>query len=547
MASGGRLTYSYDDAGRQAGITDPLGRKQSFGYAEDGNPTTVTDTRGITATTTFDARNLPSATIYSDSTPALGYTYDTAGQRKTVTDGTGTRTYGYDSDGRLTSVTPSAAKGTFAYTYDDDGRITSRAQDYIAGAALDWSGAVQTASADLNGDGVTDVIRTDAKNGIRTYLGRPDGTFTVGATLTGTGTGFTQILPIDFTGDGKTDLLAIDKSTGHLYRSNGNGSGGLAAPADLGTGWGVMTLTAGDFNGDGKQDFLAVSSSANEMYFYPGKGDGTFGTRTDVGAGWAAYRLVSLDYNGDGKLDVLAVNPSDGHLYFYPGKGDGTFGTRTDLGAGWGSMYLTPGDFNGDGKTDFLARDTANNKLRFYPANGTGGFGTYILQADDWTPYGQPLTGTYDAGTTRDIVAVDTSDHLRLWRGDGAGHLTGAAVATAPASGQKTTYGYDDSRATSQNGPAGKLAYGYDQAGDLTSTTLPAANGYTEKRSYDNAGRLTSIGSVKGSSTLANWQLTLDDAGQPPPRGRQGPAGAQRARHPRRLRQGARRQVEDRR
>ncbi|MFF1309026.1 FG-GAP-like repeat-containing protein [Streptomyces sp. NPDC058307] len=417
-SNGHTTTYAYDDAGRQKSVTDPLGRKQSFGYDPDGNTTTVTDARGITATTAFDARNLPSATTYSDSTPALGYTYDTAGQHKTVTDGTGTRTYGYDVDGRLKSVTPSAGKGAFAYTYDDDGRITSRAQDYTAGAALDWSGALQTASADLNGDGVTDVIRTDAKNGIRTYLGRPDATFAAGATITGTGTGFTQILPIDFTGDGKTDLLAIDKSTGHLYRYNGNGSGGLAEPADLGTGWGVMTLTEGDFNGDGK--------------------------------------------------------------------------------------------------TDFLARDTANNKLRLYPANGTGGFGTYILQADDWTPYGQPLAGTYDAGTTRDIVAADTSGHIRLWRGDGAGHLTGASVATAPASGQKTTYGYDDdSRQTSQTGPAGAVTYAYDQAGNLTTTTLPAANGYTEKRSYDNAGRLTSVGSVKGTTTLANWQLTLDDTGQP--------------------------------
>ncbi|MFJ2633319.1 FG-GAP-like repeat-containing protein [Streptomyces sp. NPDC087422] len=514
--NGHTTTYGYDDAGRQNGVTDPLGHKQSVEFDQDGNPAKVTDARGIVSTTAFDGRGLATGTTYSDSTPAVAFTYDATGQRKTVTDSLGTRTDGYNENGQLTSVAPSAGKGTFAYTYDDAGQLSSRAQDYTAGAALDWSGATQTVTADLNGDGLTDVIRTDAHDTIRTYLGRQDGTFSTGSTLTGTGTGFSQVLPIDYTGDGKVDLLAIDKSTGHLFRYNGDGSGGFAAAFDLGQGWGVMTLTAGDFNGDGKQDFLAVSSSANAMYFYPGNGTGGFGARTTVGPGWATYRLISLDYNSDGKQDVLAINSGDGHLYFYPGKGDGTLNTRTDLGGGWNPMYLVPGDFNKDGKTDFLARDTTNNKLRFYPATGTGGFGTYILQTADWTTFGTPAPGQFNAGTTLDIVATDTSNHLRLFSGDNAGHLTGATIVTAPATGSRTDYTYDDDgRQTSQKSGGGTTNFGYDQTGNLTSTVMPGANGYTEKRSYDRDGRMTAIGSTKGATTLANWQLTLDSAGQP--------------------------------
>ncbi|WP_188282646.1 FG-GAP-like repeat-containing protein [Streptomyces sp. CBMA29] len=514
--NGHTTTYGYDNADRQTDVTDPLGNTQSVEFDPDGNPAKVTNGRGTVSTTVFDGRGLPSGTTFSDSTPAVGFTYDATGQRKTVTDGTGTRTYGYDDNGQLTAVTPSAGKGAFAYTYDDAGHLSSRSQDYAAGAALDWTGTTQTVSADLNGDGITDVIRTDATNTIRTYLGRPDGTFTVGSTLTGSGTGFNQVLPIDYTGDGKIDLLAIDKSTGHLLRYNGNGAGGFAAAFDLGQGWGVMALTAGDFNGDGKQDFLAISSSANTMYFYPGNGTGGFGTRTTVGTGWATYRLISLDYNNDGKLDVLAINSTDGHLYFYSGKGDGTLNPRTDLGGGWGAMYLVPGDFNADGKTDFLARDTANNKLRFYPANGTGGFGTYILQTADWTTFGLPATGQFNAGTTLDIVATDTTNHLRLFSGDNAGHLTGATIVTAPATGNKITYTYDDDgRQNSQKATGGTTTFGYDPSDNLTSTVMPGANGYTEKRGYDRDGRLTAIGSTKGTTTLANWQLTLDDAGQP--------------------------------
>lgn len=509
-------TYGYDDAGRQNSVTDPLQRERTVDYDADGNAKTVTDARGIVTTTSFDGRGLPTGSTYSDSTPPVGFTYFADGKRKTVSDGTGTRTYGYDENGQLASVTPSAGKGAFGYTYDDDGRLSSRTEDYAAGAPLDWSGAVQTASADLNGDGISDVIRTDAANGIRTYLGHPDGTFTTGKTLTGTGTGFVQVLPIEYTGDGKTDLLAVDKSTGHLLRYNGDGTGGFAAAVDMGSGWGGLTLTGGDFNGDGKQDFLALSVSTNSLYFYPGTGAGTFGTRTTVGTGWGTYRLTALNYNSDGKLDVLAINSADGHLYFYPGTGAGAFGTRADLGKGWGALQLVAGDFTGDGKTDFLADDTGGHKLYVYPGTGVGTFTDRITEADDWTSYPVPVSGRFDTGTTLDIAAADTAGKLRVWTNDGTAHLTGAAVAATPATGKKTTYGYDDdSRQTSQTGPAGTISYSYDQVGNLTDTTLPTANGYTEKRGYDADGRLTSIGSTKGTSTLADWKLTLDDAGQP--------------------------------
>ncbi|MFE9116556.1 FG-GAP-like repeat-containing protein [Streptomyces sp. NPDC007172] len=513
--NGHTTTYYYDDAGRQAAITDPLDRKQTIGYDADGNPTTRTNARGVTATTTFDARNLPSGTKYSDNTPPVSEAFDAIGQRRSIIDATGTRTLDYDKAGRLTTVTPAKGKGAFSYSYDDAGQLTSTTLDAVTPTALDWSGTVQTASADLNGDGISDVIRTDAKGGVRSYLGRADGTFDNGTALAGAGNGFQQILPIEYTGDGKLDLLAIDK-TGHLQRFDGDGKGGFAAPYDLKSGWDVMTLSAGDFNGDGKPDFLAISSSANHLYLYPGNGTGSFGTRVDLGSGWGAFRITLTDFNGDSKPDILAIDPASGHLYLYPGTGAGGFTSRTDLGGGWAAMHLVPGDYNNDKKTDFLAVDTTNHQLRLYPGNGTGGFGTFIMQADSWTPYSDPSPFRRSTGSALGIVAADNASHLRAWQNDGKGNLTGATIATSPAGGAKTTYGYnDDGQRTSETTPAGTVTHDYDPAGNLTATKLPAGNGYTEQRSYDNAGRLTTINSVKGSTTLASWSQTFDAMGQP--------------------------------
>ena len=39
--------------------------------------------------------------------------------------------------------------------------------------------------------------------------------------------------------------------------------------------------------------------------------------------------------------------------------------------------------------------------------------------------------------------------------------------------------------------------YGYDAAANLTTTTLPATNGYIEVRTYDRSGRLTDVKNQK--------------------------------------------------
>jgi RHS repeat-associated protein len=517
--------YTYNPDGTTSSRTYPDGTATSYAYDHDGRITGQTVNSKSTGYGYDAAGNLTTTTLPgTQRTETRGY--DTAGQMTAVTETNGTTTtstaYGLDADGRVTDTTATGPTGTQTplaqYRYDSTGRLIRSCTPTSVGAncadstnsgktlsydkagnlqstgdtalPLDLTGVTQTVTADLNNDGITDVITTDATSTVRTYLGRGDGTFLPGSQLTGTGTGFAQVLPVEYTGDGKTDLLAIDTSTGHLLRYNGDGQGGFAAPFDMGASWGVMTLTGGDFNGDGKQDFLASSSSANTMYFYPGNGTGGFGTRTTVGTGWSTYRLISLDYNSDGKLDVLGINSSDGHLYFYPGKGDGTLGTRTDLGTGWGAMYLVPGDFNKDGKTDFLARDTANNKVRFYPATGTGTFGTYILQTADWSTFGTPAAGQFDTDSALDIVATDSTNHLRRWHGDGAGHLTGATITTG---GSTNTYDAADQLTQTLNSRTA-TGYSYDSDGNQTKA---GATTYT----YDPAGRVT--GSTSGTTTYA--------------------------------------------
>ncbi|MEN3308588.1 MAG: hypothetical protein V7603_4790 [Micromonosporaceae bacterium] len=99
--------------------------------------------------------------------------------------------------------------------------------------------------------------------------------------------------------------------------------------------------------------------------------------------------------------------------------------------------------------------------------------------------------------------------------------------------GTRVTAGYDaDSRLTGltvAGGSAGAAAatwsFGYDAAGHRTSTTLPAPTGLVERRGYDDAGRLTGIGTERSPDApdppagvqdpVSAFQLTLDQVGNP--------------------------------
>ncbi|MGW3956363.1 DUF6531 domain-containing protein [Streptomyces sp. NPDC004752] len=118
-------TYGYDPVHRLTSVTDPLERTVGYHYDADGNLDKATNARGTVATSTFDALNRPTATSYSDSTPATTTGYDAVGNRHQIVDATGTRTFGYDNNGRLTTVSLPGSKA-FTYGYDDAGQLTSR-------------------------------------------------------------------------------------------------------------------------------------------------------------------------------------------------------------------------------------------------------------------------------------------------------------------------------------------------------------------------------------------------------------------------------------
>lgn len=127
--NGHTTTYAYDAAGRLSTRTPDASFASevpvSFTYWPSGRRKTMADITGTTSYS-YDSRDR----LLSKSTPegSLTYTYDVAGNRKTVQSDSGAYDvgYGYDALNRLASVTDHVAGGgTTTYHYDDGGRLGS--------------------------------------------------------------------------------------------------------------------------------------------------------------------------------------------------------------------------------------------------------------------------------------------------------------------------------------------------------------------------------------------------------------------------------------
>ncbi|GAB2476264.1 hypothetical protein GCM10027063_16500 [Promicromonospora xylanilytica] len=173
------------------------------------------------------------------------------------------------------------------------------------------------------------------------------------------------------------------------------------------------------------------------------------------------------------------------------------------------------------------------SRLTSQQVGSTGPEYTYGYDAKDrTTSYGDPLgvrTVTYDdedqiTKVVREEPGQPTETFTYGY--DQRGNIT---ARTYP-DGTQITSTYDDgSRLASTTASGGSTGgstatweYAYDVAGRRTATTLPPSTGLTEQRKYDDAGRLTFIGTERTGEPVDGVQdpvsafdLTLDPVGNP--------------------------------
>jgi hypothetical protein len=190
-------------------------------------------------------------------------------------------------------------------------------------------------AADINGDGLLDIVASDRKGPNRSCLWlenpgpgpaqmQPWKYHRIGA-----GEGQVMFLDlVDLDGDGRLDVLAADSDREFLFFRRKPGPGVewerhlIAFPPNTGAGKGVR---AGDINGDGKLDIVMSCEHAQEksgvvwLSYRNAVTDLVWDAHEISGPVGVKYDLVQLlDLDGDGDLDVLtcAESPNLGVIWY---------------------------------------------------------------------------------------------------------------------------------------------------------------------------------------------------------------------------------------
>ena len=256
-------------------------------------------------------------------------------------------------------------------------------------------------AADLNGDGITDLVLTGWKGypspgGIAVCMGNGDGTFTSG-TFYQTGSDVPQYLVVgDFNGDGILDVAAVGGQGVWLFTGQGGGlfnPGVLAAPLT-----GGAAVAAGDLNGDNNLD-LVIADGKGFVILY-GNGNGTFQPPVAFTLSANAISVAVGSLTKSGPPGIVVSSPNG--LYVYFGNGAGKFSgpyfkeiPNNDVG---GSILI--GDLNGDGIPDLV---TAGVAVLF--GEGGGAFSK---------PYVYAISGNLGSFNANGLALADLANNGRM-------------------------------------------------------------------------------------------------------------------------------------
>jgi len=537
---GGVTTYEYDAAGRVSKITDPrgnistenvydadgrvtdqfdaLGGHWGFSYvsADPFTKTQITDPLDHT-TTIWHAKNLIGERVdplghknlytYDDQYNVIRFidalrnhrtmTYDERGNLLTRTDLpplSFVETFTYDAFNNVLTATDRRGNTT-TFTYDGVGNL-------VGITAPD--GSTVSIERDPAGTGLP-ISFTDARGKITRFVYDSHGNLIeritplnerVSFTYDGVGRLLSQVDPrgnapggnpdafrTTFTYDAGDNLTTVTSPLGHTTTFNYDPMGNLSMVSDA---KGHTTLYA--YNARNRLTTVTAPDGTQTIYTYDAMDNLT--ARTDANGHQTLY-----DYDAAQRL-IGTTTPLQ-HHWAYGYDGNGNLTSRLDpLGVTTAATYdvlnrLIALDYSDSTPDVALTYDDNGNRLEMQDGAGAASY-TYDLlnRLTTVTRGAQSFTYDYDSG--------------------------GNLLAQTNPDGTILSYTYDDDgRRVSLTGPDGVTLFAYDLAGRLMKTALPAANGYNELRTYDQAGRLVGVRNAIGDQVLTRFSYHLDQVGNP--------------------------------
>jgi len=296
---------------------------------------------------------------------------------------------------------------------------------------------VRSVVADLNGDGLSDIVVTNLNlGGLATAISDGKGHFTWNSQALSRNPGGFYYLEADFGGagdfnqDGRADMLLQGSVTGGFAFgvASSNGDGTFADPIIFNRPMpeAARSTILADVNHDGKLDivntYCAMWSWGDPtgVAVALGNGDGTFQQTPFIPFGDCPGSVIAADVNEDGNLDLVVAD--DVQVDVLLGDGTGSFNAAAPIVVADGLSPVTVRslDVNNDGHVDIaILSDSQTTFTRNIPIYAGSGHGTFTLVNTIEVPSGY-------AGD--DIIAAD-------FNGDGCADLMGVYLSLGKCDG----------------------------------------------------------------------------------------------------------------
>jgi hypothetical protein len=355
------------------------------------------------------------------------------------------------------------------------------------------------ATADVNGDGVRDVIvgtLADSQEVAAVLLGNGDGTLQPAVPYDSLYSPY-SVAPADIDGDGDIDLV-LGSSSDRIVLLRGNGDGTFQPPVfvDVAGSNGLVAVAVGDLDGDDLLDIVAADRTMNQLRVLQGTGGGAFQVLPPVpaqrstsialgdltgdgrpevllGAGYGSTGIGVLlndgsgalqgftaypagqapsaprvaDVDGDGAADVVAVSRVDSAAYVLRNAGGGALEPAIAHPGGDGGVGAEVADFNGDAAAD-LAIVNQEPGLVVLPGQGGGAFGAPIEQRLGAGARAVTLADLDGDGASDIAFASRFRSSVNVLRGIGAGAFAPAVGYPVDSDPFKLVAGHFDAGAT---------------------------------------------------------------------------------------------------
>ena len=237
-------------------------------------------------------------------------------------------------------------------------------QDLLEAPTLLPGGAGGIASADLNGDGLPDLVCGTGGDSILVRLSLGHRVFASPVSYPA-GPDARAVAVSDLDDDGIADLVVTNThgASASLFRGRGNagaGDGTFEPLSTLPVQFWPSCVRVADFDADGHPDIFVTNQGARTVSVLRGLGSGNFEPARNLPVGREPAKLILADLDRNGLLDIVVANSYGPDLTILRanatlGAWDGSFAIDSCGDFSTGSTDVVPFDMNGDGVLDLIS------------------------------------------------------------------------------------------------------------------------------------------------------------------------------------------------